>query len=184
MEKNNNKVREAVNENASLTISERINRRLLAPVQVRHTNPNYCILTINRRGGKGGEKVFQGYQTQTMLIQELINIANTTKLFKGEDGKGKNAALFIEDAELREYLGFDVVDENGKLVESQSILDDEAVLSVLNNPKKKDFEKSISEFKNNITKTKLLQDVIKRTKFNDAQKIKYVENVLDINIDL
>ena len=79
--------------------------------------------------------------------QEVINIANTTKIFKGEDGYGKNAILYIDDKEVREYLGFDIVNEDGDIVEKQDILDDENILSILEDSDEELFESEIESFK-------------------------------------
>lgn len=165
------------------TVSERINKRLIEPVRVRHTNPNFCVLTIGKKGDKGNEKIFKGYQTITMQIQEIIEVALITKLFKGEDGNGKNAALYIEDTEVRQYLGFEQVDKGGKVI-PQEIMDDKSLLAILEGSSQEKFEEHVESFKDNITKIKLLEDVIKRTQFNNAQRIKYIEKVLDININL
>ncbi len=166
----------------TLTLTERINKRLIEPVQVRHLNPNYCMLIL-KKGDKSGEKTFKGYQSVSIKVQDLINIANTTKLFLGEDGFGKNAFLYIEDSEIRQYLGFEKVKEDGTII-PQEIMTEKVLLSKLNDSTKKEFELMVNSFKNNITKIKLLEDVIQKTGFNDAQKIKYIEKTLNINIDL
>lgn len=163
-------------------VAASINSRLIEPVQVRHNNPSPCVLTIGRRGEKGSEKIFKGYQTATMKIQDIINIAGSTKLFSGEDGFGKNAALYVEDDEVRFYLGFDKVDSKGNIV-LQEVLDNKGVLEILNNPKPKVFEEKIASFKENAVIIRLLKDVIKNTGFNDAKRVKYIENVLKINIE-
>ena len=165
------------------TLTERVNKRLIEPVQVKHLNPNICVLTLGKRGEKGNEKIFKGYQSITVKVQDLLNIAETTKLFKGEDGKGKNASLYIEDAEIRQYLGFETVKSDGTVV-PQDILTDKILLNKLQDSTKREFENMVNSFKQDIAKIKLLEDVIKKTGFNDAQKIKYIEKTLNISIDL
>lgn len=180
-----NKVVDAGEVNTSpvetLSLTERITKRLVEQIHVRHMNPSVCVLTLDRNKGKMGEKVFQGYQERLITIGELIEIAPNTKLFTGEDGHGTNAALYIEDAEVREYLGFGGYDENGDYVD-QIVLTEERVLEILNEKNKKKFEQEIEGFRGDITKVNLIRDTIRRTKFNDAQRIKYIEKELDIEI--
>lgn len=162
-----------------LSLDDRINKRLLQSVKVRHMAPVVCIL--KKGPGKINEMIFGPYQTKAMAVQDVIAIANTTKLFTGVDGKGTNASLYIEDADIRQYLGFDEVSENGTVIE-QEILSEEEITKILNLKNKKSFEKRIAEFANSISKTNLLKDMIVKTGYNDAQRIKYIEEHLGIEI--
>lgn len=177
---NNNKNTnlEVSGKDASMKLVESINKRLLQPVKIRHTSPVVCVLKMGK--DKNKDIVFGKYQVQPMLVQDILSIANTTKLFKGDDGKGQNASLYIEDAEVRQYLGFESVSENGDIIQ-QNILSEEEVLLMLKSNKKA-FEKELKKFEGSVAKTKLLADIIKRTGYNDAQRIKYIEKFLNITI--
>lgn len=168
---------------AFAALSDRINKKLMHPIQVRHTTPVACILKLGK-GGKHNEKAFGAYQTQSMQVQDVLSVANTTRLFTGDDGKGTNAPLYIEDADVRAYLGFDVLDESGSIEQKQTILDEDGIVNILNLTNKKAFETAIEEFQGNIAKMKLLADMIKKSGYNDAQRIKYIEKVLNIDINL
>lgn len=176
-------MREGATSNApsEVSLNERITKRLVEQINVRHMNPNICILTIDKNKGKMGEKLFQGYQERLISVGELIEIAPNTKLFTGEDGHGTNAALYIDDEEVREYLGFGSYDEDGNY-KDQIVMTTERIEEILNEKNKKKFEEEISSFKGDIVKTNLIRDMIKRTGYNNAQRIKYIEKVLDIEI--
>lgn len=169
------------NTTSEIPLVERIAKRMVEQVSVRHMNPNVCVLTLDRNKGKMGEKVFQGYQTRLISIGELMEIAPNTKLFLGEDGLGTNAALYIEDAEVREYLGFGSYNENGEY-QDQVVLTEENILDILNEKSDKIFKEKISSFIGDITKINLIRDMVRRTGFNNAQRVKYIEKVLDIEI--
>ena len=173
VEENKSEIKESTS-SSTMSLVERISKRMVEQVSVRHLNPNVCILTLDKSKGKMGEKVFQGYQSRLISIGELMEIAPNTKLFTGSDGKGTNAPLYIEDAEVREYLGFG---------ENQKVLTKDKILEILEEPDKNKFEESIDMFKNDITKINLLRDMIVTQGYNDAQRIKYIEKVLDIEIN-
>lgn len=179
MSKGNNNVG-ASEKGALTTLSERINSKMMQPIRVTHTSPVVCILKLGK--GKDKEKVFKAYQTQTILLKDLLEVANNTRLFTGSDGKGRNASLYIEDPDVRVYLGFDELDEKGEIVSEQVVLTTEEISNILNQKNKKAFEEAIGEFKGNISRTKLLEDAIVKSGYNDAQRIKYIEKVLNIEI--
>ena len=170
----------ASGKDALLTLSEKINSKMMQPVRVTHTSPVVCILKLGK--GKDKEKVFRPYQTQTILLKDLLEVANNTRLFTGVDGKGKNASLYIEDPDVRAYLGFDTLNDEGEVIAEQVVLTTEEILNILSQKNKKAFEAAIEEFKGNISRIKLLEDVIVKNNYNDAQRIKYIEKVLNIDI--
>lgn len=170
----------ASEQGALSALSDRINSKMMQPIRVTHTSPVVCILKLGK--GKDKEKVFKSYQTQTVLLKDLLEVANNTRLFTGSDGKGRNAALYIEDPDVRAYLGFDELSEEGEVISEQVVLTTEEITNILNQKNKKAFEEAIEEFKGNISRIKLLEDVIVNTKYNDAQRIKYIEKILNIEI--
>lgn len=164
-------------------VFEKINSRLLEPVQVKNITAGNVTLVLEKNNGQESTKRFKAHQIVTVKVQDLIAVAPNTKLFTGEDGSGTNAMLYIEDNDLRKYLGFDKFDAEGKLVK-QSVLDEKTVLKIIKEKDEEIFKKSIVEIFNNIIKKRILEDVIKKTEFNDARKIKYIENALKLNINL
>lgn len=170
-------------ENNNKDTFEKINSRLLEPVQVRNITAGNVTLVLEKNNGQESTKRFKAHQIVTIKVQDLIAIAPNTKLFTGEDGKGTNAMLYIEDNDLRKYLGFDNYDAEGKTIK-QSVLDEKTVLKIIKEKDEEIFKESIVNVFNNIIKKRILEDVIKNTAFNDAKKIKYIENTLRININL
>lgn len=181
MSKDNN------NTETVITVSdvlEKVNKRLLQSIKVTNTRPIMCVLNNGKGKGKQYERAFKKYQSLSMTVQDVLNIAPMTKLFTGTDGKGSEAALYIEDTEVRQALGFDEINEENGIVTPQDILDNDGVLEILNLSNEKNFKKKIKSFKGDVSKTQLVSDVIKSKKYNDAQRIQYIEKTLSIKIDL
>jgi hypothetical protein len=98
------------------------------------------------------------------------------KFIAGVDGLGSHAEIYIDNKELREYLEFDNPTEK----RTQFVLDEEKCKSILELKTQKAFEKSVKEnVLTNQEKLKLV-DVARKNKFNDYEKIKFIEEYCEM----
>ncbi len=99
-------------------------------------------------------------------IQAQVNDGN--KLFVGV-GNGKHATIYIEDAETRQWVGFE--DENNP----QEVFTDELVERLFA-MSQSDFETSLSTYIVTRAEKYALIEAIKRLEFNDYHKIMFASN--------
>lgn len=109
-------------------------------------------------------------------IQAQVFGGNT--LFTGIDGSGTNARLFVQDAEVRQFLDFETKDEQQKVMTEKEI---KAILALKTQDK---FEEKIKEnIKTEAEKVKLMQ-IAQKTKFNDHEKIQFLEEFTEKSYEL
>ena len=104
----------------------------------------------------------------------VAQVQNGNRLFTGIDDMGSHATLYIDDADTRKELGFDSVDENGKLVK-QNVLTGDAVKKLFSAKTMKTFEKSLEELIVTKAEKGAIIEIIKKEKLNDYDKIRTVE---------
>jgi hypothetical protein len=105
-------------------------------------------------------------------------VQNGNKFFTGT-GNGDHARLFIENPELREYLGFDNKSE-GK---TQFILDDEKCKQILEYKTFSVFKKHLEEdIVTNHEKAKII-NYARKFKLNDYEKIQELEKVCQMKFN-
>ena len=117
-----------------------------------------------------GDIQIQPRGSVTLTREEIIAQAQSgNRLFTGIDGKGSHATLYIEDAWTRRELEFDT--DSAK----QKVLTEDVVKKMFELKTFSSFKKNIEE--NVVTRAEMvfLLDVIKNSKFNDYEKIKFCE---------
>lgn len=98
-------------------------------------------------------------------------VQNGNVFFNGTDGLGSHARVYIENDEIREYLGFDNKEEKRK----QAILDEDRCKQILEYKTFSVFEKHLKEsVVTNQEKTKII-NYAKKIKLNDYEKIQLLE---------
>lgn len=102
-------------------------------------------------------------------IQAQVYASNT--MFTGTDGLGSHAKVFIEDKDVRVFLGFE--DEEGK--EVQNVLTPEKIKKLFEYKTKSTFEKHVKENVLLDSEKLLLVEEAKKLKVNDYEKIKFIE---------
>lgn len=101
----------------------------------------------------------------------ISQVQNGNRLFTGVDGNGSHATLFIDDAPTRIEVGFD--SEDGKI--KQTVFNDEVISKIFAIKTQSAFEKNLREaIKTRAEKYAVIQ-AIKRLKFNDYSKIRFIE---------
>jgi len=104
-------------------------------------------------------------------------VQNGNSFFAGTDKIGSHARVYIENDELREYLGFDNKEEK----RTQLILNDEKCKQILEYKTFSTFKKHIEdEIVTNQEKAKIINYAIK-IKLNDYEKIRLLEEYCGIN---
>jgi len=103
-------------------------------------------------------------------IETQVN--NGNKLYTGTDGLGSHARIYIDNPDMREYLGFDNKEE-GRV---QFILDDEKCQQILDYKTFATFKKHLKEdVVTNQEKAKII-NYARKVKLNDFEKIKELES--------
>lgn len=119
-----------------------------------------------------GDFVIKANGTLSMLNSEIASqCSNSNIFFVGTDSQGSHARVYIENPELRIYVGFD--SEDGKI--KQNILTDEKCQDLLEIKTQKSFEKKIQEeIVTEHEKDRILA-YARKIKFNDFDKISFLE---------
>ncbi|MEK4432992.1 hypothetical protein MHB54_27955 [Paenibacillus sp. FSL M7-0802] len=139
---------------------------------------NICTwdLYVNRIESNGDFKIAAKKSVSVPINEIIAQVNENNRLFTGDDEKGTNARVYIEDDELRKYLGFD--SEESK--EKQDILTEDEIVKILN-------YKTFSSFKENIEKKvlypfqkSLLMEVAIKNKLNDLAKVQFIEEYTEL----
>lgn len=134
---------------------------------------NLCPWAISfKLENSRGDVFLEAGKKTTINNQEIVTLCeNGNVMFVGTDN-GNHARVYIENSELRKYVGFD--SEDGK--KKQIILDDETCQKILD-------YKTLSTFKQNIEKTivgdhekHIIMDYARKIKLNDFDKISILED--------
>lgn len=134
---------------------------------------NLCPWPVSFRLHTSGAEVLINPGEKTLLNNQEIALLceNGNIMFVGT-GNGNHARVYIENPELRKYVGFE--SDDGK--ERQFILDNEVC--------KKIFEyKTLSTFKQHVEKAvvydhekHIIMDYARKNKINDFDKIDFLQN--------
>lgn len=139
---------------------------------------NICTwdLYVNRIEGNGDFKIAAKKSVSVPINEIIAQVNENNRLFTGDDEKGTNARVYIEDDELRKYLGFDSEDSK----EKQDILTEDEIVKILG-------YKTFSSFKENIEKKvlypfqkSLLMEVAIKNKLNDLAKVQFIEEYTEL----
>jgi hypothetical protein len=101
-----------------------------------------------------------------------VQVQNGNVFFGGTDGLGSHARVYIENPEMREYLGFDNKVENKK----QLILDDDKCKEIMEYKTFNTFKKHIAESVVTKQEKNKIMDYARKIKINDFDKIEFLQN--------
>lgn len=119
-----------------------------------------------------GDTLFSPSGTTRVTREEIVIQAGAgNKLFNGIDSVGSHATLYIQDAETREYLGYDSAEEQ----RTQEVINDDKIIAWFNLKTQKTFEKKIEENVKTMAEKSYLLDAIKRLKFDSFEKISFCQ---------
>ena len=150
-----------MSENTEFNMDKRVIVKNLAPWNVGFPNK-----------ASTGDTVFSPSGSTRMRREEIVAQAESgNKLFNGINEIGSHATLFIDDAETREYLGYDSKEEGRE----QEIINDDKITSWFNLKTQRIFEKKIEENVVTMAEKSFLLEAIKRLKFDSFEKISFCQ---------
>lgn len=123
-------------------------------------------------GANGGDIMIQKNGSRDLLNRDIVSLCNNNNIFfTGVDNKGSHARVYIENPDLRVYVGFD--SEDGKT--KQNILTDEKCDYIFNLKTQKSFEENVKkEVITEAEKDKIIS-YARKVKLNDFDKIYFLE---------
>lgn len=119
-----------------------------------------------------GDIMIKANATRELLNGEIVSqINNNNIFFVGTDGLGSHARIYIENPELRQYVGFETEDSKRK----QDIITDEKCDYILNLKTQKSFEDNVKKSIITEHEKDKIMNYARKIKFNDFEKINYLE---------
>ena len=137
-------------------------------MQKRSSIKNLCPWTVSfTLPISHGEQLIGANKKTSINNEELVAlIENGNPMFSGT-GNGNHARIYVENEELRKYVGYD--SEDGK--ETQFVLTDEECQKILDYKTLSTFKKHLEEdIVANHEKAKIIE-YARKTKLNDYEKI-------------
>ena len=133
---------------------------------------NLCEWNISwERYSMEGDEFIKSNQTVYIPNMEIETQVQNNNLFFIGTGNGSHARVYIENAEMREHLGFDNKEEK----QTQLILNDEKCKEIFEYKTFSTFKKHITEIIiTNQEKSKIVS-YAKKNKINDYDKIRFLE---------
>ena len=135
---------------------------------------NLCPWNISwSRYTLDGDEFIKSNQVAYIANSEIeTQVQNGNTFISGTDGIGSHARVYIENPEMREYLGFDNKEEK----RVQLILNDARCKEIFEYKTFGTFEKHVkTEVVTNQEKAMII-NYAKKTKINDYDKIKFLES--------
>ena len=97
------------------------------------------------------------------------------KMFVGTDGRGAHAQILIDDKTLREQFGFP---------EEQDVLTDAVLNKLFAYKQQAAFERNVKEYVVRDYERHRLVDYIQRKKINDFAKVRFVESLVGVTVNI
>jgi len=139
---------------------------------------NLCDWNISwERYSMEGDEFIKANQTVYIPNMEIETQVQNNNLFFIGTGDGSHARCYIENAEMREHLGFDNKEEK----RTQLILNDEKCKEIFEYKTFNTFKKHVNEnIITNQEKSKIVS-YAKRMKINDYDKIQYLTEYTNLS---
>lgn len=120
-----------------------------------------------------GDVLVPPYGSTRLSTSEVIaQVQSNRPLFTGTDGAGSHATYYINDEQLRRYLGFDAPDGTA----SQKYLTEKLVKKLFEAKSQRAFEESFAELVKTRAEKKYVIRCIENLKINDFSKIRFAES--------
>ena len=120
----------------------------------------------------GGEKTIKSNGTIDLLNREIKLLCDNNDIFFIGTGEGNHARIFVDDENMRVYLGFE--SEDGK--RKQNIISDEKCQKLFDYKTHSTFEKHINEDIITEHEKDFIMSYARKNKINDFEKIDFLEN--------
>lgn len=141
---------------------------------------NLCAWPVYfaRQIGNGDVKIAKGAVALLSVEEIQAQVYGGNRQFTGVDGEGTNARIFIQDAEVRQFLGFETAEKD------QKVMTEKEIKSILALKTQEKFEEKIKEnIKTEAEKVKLLE-VAQKVNLNDYDKIQFIETFTEKSFEL
>ena len=137
----------------------------LCPYAVSFTLPN-----------SRAEVILEGGKTTTLLNSELSAMCENNEIMFCGTGNGDHARIFIDNADTREYVGFDIPEEKKK----QFILTDDECKKIVELKTFSSFQKNVQDKIKFNHEGHILMEYCRKTKLNEYNKIQFLEEYTGI----
>jgi len=122
---------------------------------------------------KDAEMMIPANSSRSLLNNEIVSqIQDGDVFFVGTDGKGSHARVYIDSAEMRQFVGFE--SEDGKI--KQNIISPEKCQKFFDYKNQATFEKNVQEEIITEAEKDYIMAYARKNKINDFEKISYLEN--------
>jgi len=133
---------------------------------------NLCDNTIYYSLIEGGDRKIAANGYLDMLNRDIVSLCNNSNIFfVGTDGRGSNARIYIQNPDLRVYVGFD--SQDGKY--TQQVLSDELCQEILDSKTQKQFEKTVNDKIISYHEKIHIMNYARKVKLNDFDRISFLE---------
>jgi len=120
-----------------------------------------------------GDVMIKANATRELLNGEIVSqVNNNNVFFVGTDGLGSHARIYIENPELRQYIGFESNDGKKK----QDIITDDKCEYIFNLKTQKAFEDNVNKSIVTEHEKDKIMEYARKNKINDFEKIYFLEN--------
>jgi len=121
---------------------------------------------------QGGDLSIKANGYLDMLNRDIVSLRNNSNVFfVGTDSKGSHARIYIQNPDLRIYVGFD--SEDGKI--KQQVLTDEVCQKILDIKSQEQFEKEVQEKIVSYHEKVRIINYAKKVKLDSFEKITFIE---------
>lgn len=127
---------------------------------------HFAIPSINN-----ADKVIKANGTIDLLNREIKLCCDNNNTFFVGTGKGEHARVYIEDDNMRIFVGFD--SEDGK--RKQNILTEEKCQKLFDYKTQSTFEKKVQEDISTEAEKDFIMSFARKNKINDFEKISFLE---------
>jgi len=121
---------------------------------------------------QGGDQTIKANGYLDLLNRDIVSLRNNSNVFfVGTDSKGSHARIYIQNPDLRIYVGFD--SEDGKV--KQQVLTDEVCQEIFDIKSQKQFEKMVQEKIVSYHEKVRIMNYAKKVKLDSFEKITFLE---------
>jgi len=120
---------------------------------------------------QGGDLSIKANGYLDLLNRDIVSLRNNSNIFFVGTGNGANARIYIQNPDLRIYVGFDSAD--GKV--KQQVLTDELCQEILDSKSQKQFEKLVNEKVVSYHERVRIMNYAKKVKLDSFEKITFLE---------
>jgi len=159
---------------------EQLNTETIQPQQQSYVAPNMdsystllslCDHDIYFALVQGGDILLKANATRDLLNRDIVSLCNNSNVFFVGTGNGANARIYIQNPELRVYVGFDSLDGKTK----QQVLTDTICQEIFDIKTQKQFEKEVNDKIISYHEKVHIMNYAKKNKLDSFDRISFLE---------